>query len=88
MNLGPQTPLGLSLTAGRERAKMQKDVQALAQELRGGGGVTLLVGGAQVEAMGIRAAGNVHVMKSMSELAAFARGEASAKVAVGGSRVV
>jgi len=93
MNFGPQTPLELlataarenqanmvwlSLTAAGDRAKLQRSVKELGEELLPLN-AKLLVGGTRVEGLGIRCAGNVHVIKTLTELAAFARGVASHK---------
>ncbi len=99
MNFGPQTPLDLLAAAARDQgasmvwlslstdadsAKLSRSVKDLAEELSALN-ASLLVGGAKVESLGIRPSGHVHVMRTMAELAAFARGSAKGTEAPGRS---
>ena len=93
MNYGPETPLELLAAAAQEhkasvvwlsvkvvddRAKLRREITELADRLNTLD-TKLVVGGTGVEALAIRSVSNVHLMQTMTELAAFARGVASHK---------
>jgi methanogenic corrinoid protein MtbC1 len=88
MNFGPDTPLDLLATAAEEkkprivwlsiksagdRAKIRTQVGELAERLAGMG-INLVIGGSAVESLNLRSGRNIHIMQTMTELGAFARG--------------
>jgi len=93
MNFGPETPPELLATAAEDhkarmvwlsvkvvadRAKLRRGIDELAEGLNGKG-ITLVVGGDGIQSLALRSAKNVHVMQSMTELAAFARGASNVR---------
>jgi methanogenic corrinoid protein MtbC1 len=91
MNFGPQTPLALLAMAAEEnkagivwvsvkfaadRAKLRGDIVELAERLKKMD-IKLVAGGDGIESLAIRSIKNVHVMQTMTELSAFARGAVS-----------
>jgi hypothetical protein len=95
LNFGPETPLELLAAAAQEhkasvvwlsvkvladRAKLRREITELANRLNTLD-TKLVVGGTGVESLAIRSMSNVHLMQTMTELAAFARGAASHKAA-------
>jgi hypothetical protein len=96
MNFGPDTPLELlakaaeeykprivwlSVKAVADPVGLPAKIVALAQRL-GLLGVHLVIGGRGAEQLKIRSSKNMHVMQTMTELAAFARGAARTDSAV------
>jgi MerR family transcriptional regulator, light-induced transcriptional regulator len=94
MNFGPDTPLELLAAAAQEhkasmvwvslkgkgdRADLLRRVKELGEQLAPPN-VKLLVGGTRAEELGIRARENVHVLGTLTELAAFVRGAVSQSV--------
>lgn len=88
INYGPETPLELLAVAAQEhkarlvwvsikavtdRVKLRARLNDLTERLSSMG-VLLVVGGSGVESLGIRSLPSMHVMQTMNELAAFARG--------------
>lgn len=93
VNLGPDTPIDvlrnashkseaalvwLSATAGVERRQLDQEVRRLAVDVAARG-ANLVVGGQQVGSDMIPPDAHVHLISSMSELTAFARGLRSAQ---------
>jgi len=91
VNFGPETPLELLANAAEEnkaavvwlsvksvadRAKLLREINDLAGRL-GTLGIKLVVGGSGIESLAIRPTKNVHIMQTMAELGAFARGAVS-----------
>ncbi len=94
INFGPDTPLHLiaaaasehqaqvvwlSVKAVSDRTKLPTKIHELAEQLQTTG-INLVVGGSGVEALDIRSAGNLYLLETMTELAAFARGLQGAPV--------
>ena len=92
VNFGPQTPVHLLAEAAEAQAArivwlsvsveghaLGNDVEALAQRLRARD-AQLVVGGRHASDVAPRPAANVHVLQTMSELAAFVRGVGSKQV--------
>jgi excisionase family DNA binding protein len=90
MNFGPDTPLALLADAAEEnkagivwlsvkvvadRPKLRREIGDLADRLNKLD-IKLAIGGGGVESLSIRPTRNVHIMGTMTELAAFARGAA------------
>lgn len=88
INFGPLTPLELLATAAAEnkasivwlsvkvvedRARLQRELTDLAGQLAALS-IKLVVGGTGIESLSVRSMKNVHVMQTMTELAAFAQG--------------
>jgi excisionase family DNA binding protein len=88
INFGPQTPLELLATAAEENkaalvwlavksapdhVRVKKQIAELAARLAELH-IHFVVGGSEVEALAIRSSKNLHTMKTMAELSAFARG--------------
>ncbi|MDP9173972.1 MAG: B12-binding domain-containing protein [Planctomycetota bacterium] len=88
INFGPDTPvefLGsaaaeykasivwLSVSVIDQKAQLQRDVEKLVEELRPLN-TRLLIGGRAANDLSVRNLSNVHVLQSMTELAAFTRG--------------
>ena len=92
VNFGPQTPVDLLAEAAEAQAArvvwlafsveahaLGNDVEALAERLRARE-VQLVLGGRYASDVLRRPASNVHVLQTMSELAAFVCGAASKQV--------
>lgn len=90
MNFGPDTPLELlaeeaqakkarivwlSVKGISDRAKLRTKIHDLSTRLETLG-VSLVIGGSGVESLALRSTKLMHIMQTMSELAAFARGAA------------
>lgn len=88
INFGPNTPLELlgsaaeenkarivwlSVKAAADGAKMRTRIHDVAGRLEKLG-AQLVIGGSGLESLGVRSSKNVHLMETMGELAAFARG--------------
>jgi methanogenic corrinoid protein MtbC1 len=88
MNFGPQTPLGLLAMAAEEnkasivwlsvkvvsdRSKLRREIVELAEHIAKLG-IKLVMGGSGVDSLAIRSTKSIHIMQTMTELAAFARG--------------
>ncbi|CAN5489578.1 excisionase family DNA-binding protein [soil metagenome] len=97
VNFGPDTPMDvlavaaeenqaqvvwLSIKAVADRATLRTNVDNLAERLRSMQ-ITLVVGGSGAELLAIRSSKNIHVMRTMGELAAFARGAAGGTLSPG-----
>jgi len=91
MNFGPETPLELlaaaaqenkarlvwlSVKADNDRGKLRKKIDELAARLEALG-ITFVIGGSAAESLGLRSSKNVHVMRTLGELSAFAHGAAA-----------
>ena len=96
-NFGPDTPMDvlavaaeenkaqvvwLSVKAVADRATVRTNVDNLAERLRSMH-ITLVVGGSGAESLAIRSSKNIHMMRTMGELAAFARGAAGGTLSPG-----
>ena len=86
INFGPETPLELLAAAAAEhkasivwlsikvvvdRAKLRRQIDELSDRLEAQG-TRLVIGGGGVESLAIRATHHLHLMQTMTELAAFA----------------